>query len=49
MAQLITSAIDAHIQDEQRKDGEGPAEVLTPGAPMARKINNCSRETGERA
>ena len=28
--QLITSAIDAHVQDEQRKDGEGPAEVLTP-------------------
>src|SRR5580658_4592477 len=27
--QLITSAIDAHVQDEQRKDGEGPAEVLT--------------------
>jgi hypothetical protein len=28
--QLITSAIGAHVQDEQRKDGEGPAEVLTP-------------------
>jgi hypothetical protein len=28
--QLLTSAIDAHVQDEQRKDGEGPAEVLTP-------------------
>jgi hypothetical protein len=28
--QLITSAIDAHVQDEQRKDGEGPTGVLTP-------------------
>jgi hypothetical protein len=28
--QLITSAIDAHVQGEQRKDGEGPAAVLTP-------------------
>jgi integrase len=28
--QLITSAIDAHVQDEQRKDGGGPAGVLTP-------------------
>ncbi len=24
---LITSAIDAHVQDEQHKDGEGPAEA----------------------
>ncbi len=28
--QLITSAIDAHVQGEQRKDGESPAAVLTP-------------------
>jgi integrase len=28
--QLITSAIDAHVQGEQRKDDEGPAGVLTP-------------------
>jgi integrase len=28
--QLITNAIDAHVQGEQRKDGEGPAAVLTP-------------------
>jgi integrase len=27
---LITSAIDAHVQDEQRKDDEGPAGVLNP-------------------
>jgi hypothetical protein len=26
--QLITSAIDAHVQGEQRKDGEGPAEAI---------------------
>ena len=40
--QLITSAIDAHVQGEQHKDGEGPAEVLAPRANdmlMARKIN----------
>jgi integrase len=28
--QLITGAIDAHVQDEQRKDGEGPAGALSP-------------------
>jgi integrase len=28
--QLITSAIDAHVQSEQHKDSEGPGEVLTP-------------------
>jgi hypothetical protein len=28
--QLITSAIDAHVQGEQRKGGEGSAGVLTP-------------------
>ena len=28
--QLITSAIDAHVQDEQCKDGEGPAGALAP-------------------
>ena len=28
--QLIASAIDAHVQGEQRKDDEGPAGVLTP-------------------
>jgi hypothetical protein len=28
--QLITSAIDAHVQSEQHKDGDGPGEVLTP-------------------
>jgi hypothetical protein len=28
--QLITSAIDAHVQGEQRKDGEGQAGMLTP-------------------
>ena len=27
---LITGAIDAHVQGEQRKDDEGPAAVLTP-------------------
>jgi integrase len=28
--QLITNAIDAHVQGEQRKDDEGTAGVLTP-------------------
>jgi hypothetical protein len=44
--QLITTAIDAHVQGEQRKDGEGPAAVLTLRANstlMARKISNGSR------
>jgi integrase len=33
--QLITSAIDAHVQSEQHKDSEGPGEVPTRGL-MAR-------------
>jgi integrase len=28
--QLVTSAIDAHVQGGQHNDGEGPAGVLTP-------------------
>lgn len=28
--QLVTSPIDAHVQAEQREDGEGPAGPLTP-------------------
>ena len=34
--QLITSAIDAHVQGEQRKDHQGRAGALTPGGLMAR-------------
>lgn len=30
--QFITSTIDAHVQGEQRKDGEGPTGALAPRA-----------------
>ena len=41
--QIVTSAIDAHVQGEQRKNGDdedGSGGVLVPGGLMARKINN---------
>jgi hypothetical protein len=50
--QLITSAIDAHVQGQQRKDDEGPAGASLPranGTLMARKINNGSRGRREQA
>jgi hypothetical protein len=45
--QLITNAIDAHVQGEQRKDDgdeDSSDGILIPCGLMARKINNDSRQ-----
>jgi hypothetical protein len=49
--QLITNAIDAHLQGEQGKDGDDKDGQLgfCPRGLMARKINNGSRAAGGRA
>ena len=52
--QLITNAIDAQVQGEQRKinddedrsDQLGSWSLRANGTPMARKINNGSRRVG---
>jgi len=46
--QFITNAIDAHVQGEQRKDGEGPAGVLTPAANGTEDQQQLSGDRGAR-